>query len=88
MKLRRDIGNPETIILLADHYVALLFTQLVKLFPPIPGATIFPFDYVESEAIRFYRKQFNESGFSWQSIPYRILKAPLDSLVWIWDVLL
>jgi len=88
MKLRRDIGNPETIVLFADHYVALLFTQLVKILPPISGATIFPLDYVESEAVRFYRKQFNEPKFSWHSLPYRILKAPLDGIVWVWHFLL
>lgn len=88
MKLRRQIGNPETILLLADHYVALLYTQLIKLVPPIPGATLFPLDYVESEAIAFYSKKFDEGKRPWLLWPLRVLKAPLDGIGWCIERLL
>jgi hypothetical protein len=78
MKLREQIGRPETIFLCADHYVGVLYTQTVSLVPPSkedPG--LFPFPYVEEEALNFFDKHFNDS-INWSVVPYRVLQAPLN----------
>lgn len=78
MKLREQIGRPETIFLAADHYVGVLFTQTVSLIPPSKDESgLFPFPYVEQEAINFYDKHFNGS-FNWKLLPFRLLQAPIN----------
>jgi uncharacterized membrane protein YwzB len=80
MKLRKQIGNPRTIILLADHYTSVLYTQIVKIFPPNRTMSFFPFDYIESEALQFYRKSFNvPRGFpALHLVPIKIIQAPFN----------
>lgn len=78
MQLRDEIGSPETILLLADHFTSLLFTQIVKVFPPHKRWCLFPFDYVESEALAFYQRSFGMSGYPWQLVPLKMLQAPLN----------
>ncbi len=78
LKLRDQIGRPDTIFLLADHYVGLLYTQTVSIVPPSkdkPG--IFPFPYIEEEAISFYDRSFNDS-WNWGVLPYRLLQQPFN----------
>lgn len=78
MKLRDQIGRPDTIFLMADHYVGLLYTQTVSIVPPSkdkPG--LFPFPYIEEEAVAFYDRSFNDS-MSWGVVPFRILQQPLN----------
>ncbi len=78
LKLRDQIGRPDTIFLLADHYVGLLYTQTVSIVPPSkdePG--LFPFPYIEEEAVNFYDRSFNGS-WNWGVLPYRILQQPAN----------
>jgi hypothetical protein len=78
LKLRDQIGRPDTIFLLADHYVGLLYTQTVSIVPPSkdePG--LFPFPYIEEEAVSFYDRSFNGS-WNWGVLPYRLLQQPFN----------
>jgi hypothetical protein len=77
LKLRNQIGRPDTIFLFADHYLGLLFTQTVSFLPPSKEGGWFPFPYVEEEAISFYRRSFQNSS-NWKVLPYRILQLPLN----------
>ncbi len=77
LKLRNQIGRPDTIFLAADHYLGLLFTQTVSFLPPSKEGGWFPFPYVEEEALAFYRRSFEQSS-SWKVLPYRILQLPLN----------
>jgi hypothetical protein len=78
MKLREEIGNPETVVLLGNHFTSLMFTQIVKVFPPSKSLCVFPFDYVESESLAFYQRSFGISGYPIQLIPLKVLQAPLN----------
>lgn len=78
LRLREQIGRPETVFLFADHYLGLLFTQTVSLLPPSKEKTgVFPFPYVEQEAVSFYKRSFGE-GFNWKLLPFRIVQFPLN----------
>lgn len=80
MKLRDQIGRPDTIFLLADHYVGLLYTQTVSVFPPSKDkAGLFPFPYIEEEAVSFYDRSFNDS-WSWSILPFRLIQEPFNLL--------
>ncbi len=78
LKLRQQIGRPKTVLLLADHYTSILYTQYVGLAPPIPELSIFPMDYVETEALAFYRKSFGMNRPTPVLLPVRILQLPFD----------
>ena len=75
-QLRKELGQPETIFLAANHYTSLLFTQFAKLGPP--GVAFLPFDFLEQEALAFYRKSFNRDEFSIRIWPFRIISAPFS----------
>jgi hypothetical protein len=78
LKLREQIGRPETIFLLADHYVSLAYTQTVSLLPPSKEKTgLFPFPYVEQEAVSFYKRSFNDD-WNWKALPFKILTLPFN----------
>ena len=78
LKLRDQIGRPDTIFLLADHYVGLLYTQTVSIVPPSKDKRgLFPFPYIEEEALQFYDRSFNDS-WNWSVLPYRILQEPVN----------
>lgn len=79
-RLRRQIGNPRTIYLLADHYTSAMYTQLASVFPPVPRLSLFPLDYIESEALAFYDKSFKKRGVSPKVLPYRLLQLPFTIL--------
>jgi hypothetical protein len=80
LKLREQIGRPETIFLLADHYVSLAYTQTVSVFPPSKEKTgLFPFPYIEQEAISFYKRSFNNE-WNWKALPFRVLMLPVNFL--------
>jgi hypothetical protein len=57
VKLRRQIGGPKTIYLLADHYLSGGFTQLASSLSSTVKRVGFPFDYIEGEALSFYREK-------------------------------
>lgn len=77
-KLRHQIGKPETIYLLADHKLGLLYTGFVPIIPPIhrSGYRIFPIDYLETEALHFYRKSFGHEEVSIKHTIFQLLQIP------------
>lgn len=78
LKLREQIGRPETIFLFADHYISLAYTQTISLLPPSKEKTgIFPFPYIEQEAVSFYKRSFDD-GWNWKSLPFHILQLPVN----------
>ena len=76
MKLRRELGTPKTIFLASGHYTALLYTQFIKLLPPSETICIFPFDFVESESLRFYNEAFDTKRVDFFHLPLVILQLP------------
>lgn len=74
--LREQIGNPKTIFLFADHYTGLLFTNVIKV--ACGDACFLPFDYVETEAMNFYRNAMTPGTNTLKLIPYRLLRVPFD----------
>lgn len=78
LKLREQIGRPETIFLFADHYVSLAYTQTVSILPPSKEkAGLFPFPYIEQEAVSFYARSFDQ-GWNWKVLPFKILQFPFN----------
>jgi hypothetical protein len=78
MKLREQIGRPETIFLFADHYVSLAFTQTVSLFPPSKEKSgLFPFPYIEQSALSFYKRKFDDT-WNWKALPFELLTLPVN----------
>lgn len=78
LKLREQIGRPDTIFLFSDHYVSLAYTQTVSLLPPSKTKSgLFPFPYIEQEAISFYRRSFGE-GINWKALPFKALMLPVN----------
>ena len=82
-QLRKELGQPETIFLAANHYTSLLFTQFAKLGPP--GIAFLPFDFLEQEALAFYRKSFKRDEFSLRIWPFRIISAPFSLFAQLTD---
>ena len=80
LKLRRLLGQPDTVFLFSGHYTALVYTQFVKLGPKDAGVPIFPLDYVETEAIAFYHRSFNTGEFTLKELPYKIYQVPFNIL--------
>jgi len=84
-RLREAIGFPETYYLPTDHYLSLLMTQFVPIFPPSREVALVPFDFIETESLAFYRKEFGISGFRLMEIPFNIALFPSRALFFIWD---
>lgn len=84
--LRKRIGNPRTYYLATDHYLALLLTQFVPLVPPIRGAGILPFDFIERQSLGFYRKDFGISNYSMLEVAYDLLTVPSQIFFRAWDL--
>lgn len=82
-QLRKELGQPETVFLAANHYTSLLFTQFAKIGPP--EMALLPFDFLEQEALAFYRKSFNRPGISIRTLPFRIISAPFSFIAQIVD---
>lgn len=77
-QLREQIGNPQTIFLMADHYVSLAFSQIVCSFIPLGDFCIFPPDYIETEALSFYRKSMGVKGTNIKLWAYRMINIPFS----------
>ena len=78
LKLREQIGRPDTIFLFSDHYVSLAYTQTISLVPPSKKKSgLFPFPYIEQEAISFFRRSFGE-GTNWKALPFKALMLPIN----------
>jgi hypothetical protein len=81
MKLRRQIGNPKTVVLLANHFTSLMFTQIASIaVPAIREFGVFPFDYVEGQAVEFYRSELNNQSTWWRNLPFKIVQFPINML--------
>ncbi len=86
-KLRKQIGQPRTIYLLAGHYTSVLYTQFVRLVPPVqnsfyPSFAAFPMDYVERESLAFYDARFKHRRFNPMIALYRALQFPVNVVGW------
>jgi hypothetical protein len=66
-ELREQIGKPKTIYLLADHRVSILYTRFLP---------IFPFDYIETQALAFYDKSFHKCRPRLKQILFDIMQVP------------
>jgi hypothetical protein len=60
LAMRKEIGYPKTIFIPANHYIGAALTQILSIKEPIRGHPIFPFDYIEGEAIAFFREKFRD----------------------------
>jgi len=79
LKLRRQLGLPQTVFLPAGHYTSILYTQFAKLVPPSDEYALFPIDYIELEALNFYRRAFDPTyRNSLRLILLRALRLPFD----------
>ncbi len=78
MRLREQIGEPKTVVMAADHYTSILYTQYVSLAPPFRAIGVFPFDYIESEALGFYRQSFGVKTPTLKLLPFRLLQIPFS----------
>ncbi|NDC38184.1 MAG: hypothetical protein EBZ48_09045 [Proteobacteria bacterium] len=76
--LRRELGDPETIVFMAGHYSSILFTGIADQFLPTGRYTPIPLDYAELEALKFYRKSFNISRTPLELLALRTLRFPFD----------
>lgn len=76
--LRRELGDPETIVFMAGHYSSILFTGIADQFLPTGKYTPIPLDYAELEALKFYRKSFNQSRSPLELLALRTLRLPFD----------
>lgn len=86
VELRDEIGKPKTLVIPADHYVGLLFTQFLKWLPPTREFSVFPVAYVEGQALDFYDQKIKKDTRS----PFFLLKmaeAPFNAIGrLIWEI--
>ena len=75
-KLRDQIGKPRTVFLLADHRTSILYTSFIPLFPPNRCISIFPMDYIETEALEFFNRSFETGRFSFKYWFFQGLQTP------------
>jgi hypothetical protein len=80
IKLRSQLGKPETVFLLADHYLGFLYTGIIQILPAASGISLFPFDYIEREALVFYEQRFKGKSGSCALLPFRVVQFPLRLL--------
>ena len=78
-QLKAQIGNPETVYLMSDHFVGLLYTQFLRLLPPFRDHCIFPMDYVETEALDFYNRSFATNPKGAKSALFKMIQAPFTT---------
>jgi hypothetical protein len=78
LKFRRQLGNPDTIFLFAEHFTSVLYTQILKLIPLTGDVYLFPFDYVEGETLQFLDQAFGRPLHWWHLLPLRVVQAPFN----------
>lgn len=86
-RLRRQIGSPRMILIPANHFTIAAYTQMVPLLPPIYGYSLFPLDYIETEALAFYRAAFGIPNYSVQLGVLRVLQVPFDFIGGVFETL-
>lgn len=78
--LSKEIGGPETIFLPGTHRTAALLSQIFKAVLPFEELCVIPPDYIETEALAFYRRGFGTGGGPLKLAPYSLVKLPFDFL--------
>lgn len=76
--LRDLLGKPKTLYLFAGHRTSILYTQLFPLILPLRGLTLFPQDYVETEARVFFDERFERDSFSLKHLLFETLQLPFN----------
>lgn len=81
-QLKRQMNHPETHVVFADHYLSLLYTQIVAIFPPGSPWSILPPGYVETEALQFFNRKFRRGNLFVfiKELPFRLYKMPFNIL--------
>ena len=74
--LREQLGNPRTIFLAADHYLGLAYTGVITV--ACGDLCFLPLDYVETEALSFYRNSMQTGERTFKLLPFRFLRIPFD----------
>ncbi len=80
LRLRDQIGRPETLFLVADHYTGLLYTRFSDIIWPDHPLALFPLDYLESESTDFFNQAFSHRRSYLKRVPLRILRVPFDMI--------
>lgn len=88
LQLREEIGRPETIVLMAGHKTSVFFTQFLPAVPPLREACIFPFGYVELEALHFFNEHFDRGTFvsAMKLAPFRLLQFMPSAIARFWTL--
>ena len=76
--LRQELGDPETIFLMAGHYTSILYTSFANILLPTDSLSLIPLDYVESESLNFFNRSLNNSHLSFKIALLRTLRFPFD----------
>ena len=79
-QLKAQIGNPQTVYMLSDHFVGLLYTQFLRILPPFRDHCIFPMAYVETEALDFYNRSFGTDPKGAKSAILKMVQAPFTTV--------
>ena len=85
LDLRDKLGKPDTVFLLAGHRSAALFAQFFEVLPYNEKYGLFPIDYIEAEALDFYKRSFGRENKNLKLLPIRILQAPFSFLIGLID---
>jgi len=80
LQLRSELGTPKTVFLVSGHATSLLYTGFLNFLPPGETLSIFPFDFVESESLRFYNDVFKTGRIDFWHLPFIILQLPFEFL--------
>jgi hypothetical protein len=77
LKLRRRIGQPDTVFIMRGHYTTLLYTSFVRSVIPSEPYLAFPPDYIETEALHFYGNAFKRRRVDFGYALYNIFQLPI-----------
>jgi len=79
LELRREIGYPETVFLLSNHYTGLMYTRFLREVVPYDDLWLLPLDYVEGESLSFFERHFGRTRkLRFREIPIRIIRFPFS----------
>lgn len=87
LKLRESIGYPRTVFLASGHYSALAFTGMVRLLPNSDAFAILPPNYIETEALAFYRTSFHRDELEIRRGIFGVLRIPFQIIGEFIDIL-
>lgn len=77
-KLWHEIGGPSTVYVAAGHVTSALYTRMAKEL--VDELEALPIDYIEREALAFYRRKLRNESSTLQTLLYRLFQAPLSVL--------